>query len=84
MLKFSSVSNEINNQVISQLRQQINDDQRILIQEKDKHIQEMSKSHEEHLSHARLLMDKFRRDFLKQLEDSRREFQRLVSLYLLL
>jgi hypothetical protein len=60
-----SVSTEINNQVISQLRQQINDDQRIVIQEKDKQIQEMRKSCEE-----------MRKDLLKQLEDSRREFQR--------
>ncbi len=85
-----SVSTEINNQVISQLRQQINDDQRILIQEKDKQM----KIFEEQLKHARLQMDEFRKDFLKQLElkekqneesrieflkqleDSRREFQR--------
>jgi hypothetical protein len=52
-----SVSNEINNQVISQLRQQINEDQRILIQEKDKQIQEMRKSCEE-----------MRKDLLKQNE----------------
>jgi hypothetical protein len=52
-----SVSSEINNQVISQLRQQINDDQRILIQEKDKQIQEMRRSCEE-----------TRKDFLRQLE----------------
>jgi hypothetical protein len=63
-----SVSNEINNQVISQLHQQINDDQRILIQVKDKQIQEMRKSYEEQLKHARLQLDEFRKDFLKQLQ----------------
>jgi hypothetical protein len=68
-----SFSNEINNQVISQLRQQINDDQRILIQEKDKQIQEMKKSYEEQLKHARMQMDEFRRDFLKQLEETRKD-----------
>jgi hypothetical protein len=71
-----SVSSEINNQVISQLRQQINDDQRILIQEKDKQIQEMRKSYEEQLKHARLQMDEFRKDFLKQLESKDHQFQR--------
>jgi hypothetical protein len=82
-----SVSNEINNHVVSQLRQQINDDQRILIQEKDKQIQEMRKSYEEQLKHARLQMDEFRRDFLKQLEmkekqneESKKEFQKQLEL----
>jgi hypothetical protein len=76
-----SVSSEINNQVISQLRQQVNNDQRILIHEKDKQIQEMRKSYEEQLKHARLQMDEFRKDFLKQLElkekqndESRKDF----------
>jgi hypothetical protein len=64
-----SMSNEINNQVISQLRQQINDDQRILIQEKDKQI----RNYEEQLKHARLQMDEFRKDFLKQLEETRKD-----------
>jgi hypothetical protein len=68
-----ALSNEINNQVISQLRQQINDDQRILIQEKDKQIQEMRKSYEEQLKHARLQMDEFRKDLLKQLEETRND-----------
>jgi hypothetical protein len=70
-----SISNEINNQVISQLRQQINDDQRILIQEKDKQFQEMKRNHdaqikncEEQIKHARLQLDEFRKDFLKQLD----------------
>ncbi len=70
-----SVSSEINNQVISQLRQQINDDQRILIQEKDKQIQEMRKSYEEQLKHARLQMDEFRRDFLNQLEMKEKQIE---------
>jgi hypothetical protein len=89
-----SVSNEINNQVISQFRQQINDDQRILIQEKDKQVQEMrrnleaqaknseiqAKNFEEQLKHARLQLDEFRKDFLKQLEISRTEFLRELQL----
>jgi hypothetical protein len=66
-----SVSNEINNQVISQLRQQINDDQRILIQEKDKQI----KIFEEQLKHARLQMDEFRKDFLEQLEMKEKQIE---------
>jgi hypothetical protein len=70
-----SVSNEVNNQVISQLRQQINDDQRILIQEKDKQIQEMRKSYEEQLKHARMQMDEFRNDFLKQLEMKEKQIE---------
>jgi hypothetical protein len=70
-----SVSNEINNQVISQLRQQINDDQRILIQEKDKQIQEIRKSYEEQLKHGRLQMDEFRKDFLKQLEMKEKQLE---------
>ncbi len=70
-----SVSNEINNQVISQLRQQINDDHRILIQEKDKQIQEMRRSYEEQLKHARLQVDEFRRDFLKQLEMKEKQLE---------
>jgi hypothetical protein len=63
-----SVSSDINNQVISQLRQRINDEQRILIQEKDKQIQEMRKNFEEQLKNAKSQMDEFRKDFLKQLE----------------
>jgi hypothetical protein len=59
-----SVSNEINKQIISQLRQQINDDQRILIQEKDKQIQEMRKSCEE-----------TRKDFLRQNEEIRKSHE---------
>jgi hypothetical protein len=70
-----SVSNETNNQVISQLRQQINDDQRIIIQEKDKQIQEMRKSFEEQLKHVRLQMDEFRKDFLKQLEMKEKQIE---------
>jgi hypothetical protein len=67
-----SVSSEINDQVISQLRQQINDDHRILIQEKDKQIQEMRKSYEEQLKHARMQNEEMRKDFLKQLSDSQK------------
>jgi hypothetical protein len=66
-----SVSNDTNNQVISQLRQQINDDQRILIQEKDKQI----RNYEEQLKHARLQMDEFRKDFLKQMEISHKQLE---------
>jgi hypothetical protein len=69
------IENLINNQVISQLRQQINDDQRILIQEKDKQIQEMRKSYEVQLEHARLQMDEFRKDFLKQLEMKEKQLE---------
>ncbi len=70
-----SVSSETNNQVSSQLRQQINDDQRIIIQEKDKQIQEMRKSYEEQLKHARLQLDEFRKDFLKQLEMKEKQIE---------
>ena len=66
-----SVSNEINNQVISQLRQQINADQRILIQEKDKQI----RNYEEQLKQARLQMDEFRKDFSKQLEMKEKQIE---------
>jgi hypothetical protein len=71
-----SVSNEINNQVIYQLRQQINDEQRILIQEKDKLI----KIFEEQLKHARLQMDEFRKDSLKQLEETRKDFLKQLEM----
>jgi hypothetical protein len=85
-----SVSNEINNQVISQLRRQISDDQRILIREKDKQIQEMrrnleaqaknseiqAKNFEAQLKHLRFQMEESRKDFLKQLESKDHHFQR--------
>ncbi len=70
-----SVSSEINDQVISQLRQQISDYQRILIQEEEKQMQEMRKSYEEQLKHARLQMDEFRRDFLKQVEMKEKQIE---------
>jgi hypothetical protein len=82
-----SVSKETNNQVIAQLRQQISDDQRILIQEKDKQIQEMRKSCEEtrkdflkQLEVKEKQSEESRKDLLKQLEETRKDFLKQIEM----
>jgi hypothetical protein len=71
-----SVSSEINNQVISQLRQRINDEQKVLIQEK---FQEIRKSYKKQLKHARSQMKEFRKKFLKQIDDARNDFLKRID-----